>query len=390
MAGVGVLELPIRWAKHQPVTSRQAGAVLAGYGIAYGLMQVPGGAITRRLGSVRALQLAVTVAGASWALSLAHDWMIIGLGRAIYGGAVALTFPAGLMLLRERFDARRLTRATTMFPSFWALGMAMVALVGWSEAVTGAMIGIAASLGLWLLAVQPTATRGKQSFWPGWKTVRDTLNLPGVRVLLVVFPGAVFSQQAMFAWGPKLAGGGASVRIVTVGLLLAAALSLGTWLGRFLSAAFPSRWVIISCPVVTGLLVVVLAFTGPNPAVRMALVTAVVVASVCAWTPGLVAVLDETPRALQPLATSTINEAAWFVSSFSPLLLGLSAAGNAGLPSRTAWIIVGVFSMCAGAAAYGLSGIRRPRKAGIRPSQPGVHGAATRQEVISARRRAPD
>jgi MFS family permease len=391
MAGVGVLELPIRWAKHQPVTSRQAGTVLATYGIAYGLMQLPGGAITRRLGSVRTLKIALTVAGASWALSLAHSWLIIGVGRAVYGGAVALTFPAGLLLLRERFDARRLPRATTMFPTFWALGMAMVALVGSSEAITGVMIGIAVVLGLFLLALQPESTRDVQSFWPGWTVMRRTLDLRGVRVLLVVFPGAVFSQQAMFAWGPKFAGGGASVRIVTVGILLAAALSVGTWIGRFLSAAFPSREVIVACPLVTGALVVTLAFTGPNPTLRTALVTAVVVASVFAWTPGLVAVLGETPPALQPLATSTINEAAWFIASFSPLLLGLSAVGHAGLPSRAAWIIVGSVSICAGGAAYALSRTGWAEKVEIplnRPTE--AQTAEPSTDLLSVQRRATD
>lgn len=383
MAGVGVLELPIRWARHQPVSSHEAGAVLATYGLAYGLMQVPGGAVTRRLGSVRALELSLGLAGVSWPLSLSHAWWLIAIGRAIYGGAVALAFPAGLQLLRERVAPERLTAATTFFASFWGLGMAMVAIVGSSEALTGAMIGIAVAAGLGLLSRQPPAPRSAASFWPGSAGIREMIARPGVRVLLVVFPGAVFSQQAVFAWGPKVAGGGESSKIVMVGLLLALALSLGTLCGRMLSAVFPDRAVIVACPIVTGLLVIALAFAQRDTSARIPLLTAVVVASVFSWTPGLVGVVRETAAELQPLATSLINEAAWFISSFSPLLLGLFAVGVHGLPSRGAWSAVGAVSICAGVIAFFVSkpgptaiGIASvtPAHAGIGPESPSVMG----------------
>jgi MFS family permease len=366
MAGTGVLELPIRWAKDQPVTSREAGVALAAFGVAYGLMQVPGGVITRKIGSVRALQAALVVTGASWTLSLADQWWLIAVSRAIYGGAAALTFPAGLLLLRERVDSSRLPAATAGFASFWAAGMAMVAVVGSSQALTGVMIAAAVVTGLILLRAPWPGAVVTGTFWPGWPSVREMLALPGVRLLLIALPGAVFSQQAVFAWGPRVAGGGESASIATVGLLMAAALAGGTWVGRMLTAVFRAPTIVVVCPLLTGLLVVALAFAPAAQAPRMVLITAIVVASVLSWTPGLVGVLRDVPRPLQPLATSIINQAAWFISSLSPLLLGLSAAGATGLPTRGAWIAVGLTSVAASIAGYALVATE-PRA--VRPRQ---------------------
>jgi MFS family permease len=352
MAGVGVLELPIRWAKHQPVTSREAGIILATYGFAYGIMQIPGGVVTRRLGSVRTLRLALFVAALSWPLSLVHAWWLVAVGRGIYGAAVALTFPAGLLLLRERVDERQLPGATAGFASFWAVGMAMVALVGWSEVITGAMIGATLVLGMLLLSFQPVAPAGGDLRSVDWSAVRTTLGQPAVRILLVALPGAVFSQQAIFAWGPRVGGGGAAASIVTVGLLIAIALSSGTWIGRLLTVVLPGPLIVSLCPIVTGLFVIAFAFVQNDPVARMITITGVVFASVLSWTPGLVRVLRDTPPHLQPLATSIINELAWVISSLSPLLLGLSATGVSELPAQAAWIGVGLVSITAGAVTY--------------------------------------
>ena len=349
-AGFGVLELPVRIAESGPeLSSSIEGLILASFALGYGAAQIPSGALTRRMGAVPVLRLAVIVCLVSWPTVLALQWEVVTAGRLVYGFAAGLTFSAGLLVLRERVTPARQAAAVASFATSWALAEACAALVGQSKLASGVFVGTLGVLAFWTFRFSPSDLgkrlashhAGRREFRQLWTT--------GVQVMLIVTPAGLAGQIALTAWGPRAASVEADTSIVALGLLIASGIAVGSWIGLAVARSRHADAIVSASPFATGSLVAFFALAGGSGSLRLVAVFLAVTASTISFPPGSARIFRETPTRVQPLATAIINQAGWIASALAPAFLGLTAAGAQ--PPRGAWLTLAAIIVGAGVCA---------------------------------------
>lgn len=209
----------------------QATAVASAYFLAYGLLQVPWGLVSERLGRVLVMRLGL-IAGLIGAIASVFastlDQLLVA--RFIAGAGMASVVPSVIAWLGEVLPAEQRGRAATDMNAAYALGAASGVLgagvladrLGWAWGFGASGVLAAVSLvGMnWLLAPPRPAVPGE---------LRQALAVPAVRALaaIALVEGAVlFGLFAFLA--PTLLASGASAAL-TGGLIAAYGVSVVIW-----------------------------------------------------------------------------------------------------------------------------------------------------------------
>jgi MFS family permease len=352
LAGFGILELPIRWASQSRFSGAQIGLTLAAYGFGYGLAQIPSGLLTDRLGAAATLRLSLLGGVLGWPLTLTPWWPMVGLGRVVYGFGIGLSFSAGLMLLRSHIGETRHARAVAAFASAWGVGLVAASVLGRSEVASGTLIAVAVGVGFVLLAIHSASeVRVVLSAAPGVRSVRGHWS-DAAKVMLFVSPAGILGQVSLVTWGPRAAGARPGASVAAVGLVVAAGLALGSFIGSAISASARSNTIVALSPILTGALLVVFAFVGASQPLRLLAIGAASTVSLINFAPGMARIFRETPNEFQAATTAIINQVGWLGSAVGPIVLGLGAHRTQ--PSRFAWSAVAALIAAAGVAAYTL------------------------------------
>ena len=285
---------------------------------------------------------------------LASEWSFVALGRLVFGFGAGLTYSSGLLLLRAGVARRRHGAAVAAFGTAWALGEVAAALVGESELASGVMI---CSMGLVAL-LRLRGTPGGNAMQPEGRLVglRELRNIwtVGVRVMLIVVPAGLLGQIAITTWGPRSASIEADVSVVALGLLVAAGIAVGNWIGMLAGRSSRADRIVAASPILTGLLLAFFALAGGSETLRLVAVFLTVTASLISFPPGTARIFRETPTNLQPLATATVNQSGWIASAIGPVLLGLWTTGVQ--PPVEAWLTLAAVTIVAGLAALAVNG----------------------------------
>lgn len=204
------------------VELHEATAVASSYYLAYGLMQVPWGLASERLGRVTVMRLALA-AGAVGALASVLSSTLQGLlvARFVAGAGMAAVVPAVIAWLGDALPLGERMKAATDMNSAYALGAASGVLgaglladdLGWATgfAVSGALAGFAWLATLRLFAPPKPSTPG---------SLKEALTYGDVRWLagIAAVEGSVlFGLFAFLA--PTMLATGASARVT--GLVIA-------------------------------------------------------------------------------------------------------------------------------------------------------------------------
>jgi predicted MFS family arabinose efflux permease len=354
LAGFGILELAIRWTDESYGSSTVKGVVLAAFGLGYGVAQIPSGIITAWLGAARLLRLATVGCLLTWPLVLAPQWPVIALGRLMFGFAAGLTFSAGLMFIRENVSTSRRTVGVAVFGTSWAVGQVFGAVLGHSERACAIFVAVECILALVML--RPRAHREHRGrLWSLPRRRRDLAPLwtTGVKVMLIVVSASLLGQVALVTWGPSTAEEEAGASAVAVGVLVAAGIAAGNWLGTAIGLSARGDAIVAVSPVLTGALLCAFALAGGSEEVRLLAVFLSVTASLLNFPPGMARVFSEAPTSMLPLATAVINQAGWLASAVGPIVLGLAATGSG--PPAAAWIVLGGVIIMSGLAALAIN-----------------------------------
>jgi len=209
----------------------EATAVASAYYLSYGLMQVPWGLVSERLGRVRVMKLGLVLGLVGAGLSvLAPSLQLLLVARFIAGAGMASVVPSVIAWLGEVLPPEQRGRAATDMNSAYASGAAAGVLgAGLLADKLGWAWGFGAS---GLLAVVSLATVGRlvrppKPTQPG--KLGDALKNPSVRALAVIalIEGAVlFGLFAFLA--PTMLASGASAAL-TGGLIAAYGVSVVAW-----------------------------------------------------------------------------------------------------------------------------------------------------------------
>ncbi len=209
----------------------QATSVASAYYLAYGLLQVPWGLVSERIGRVLVMRLGL-IAGLIGAVASVFATTLEQLlvARFIAGAGMASVVPSVIAWLGEVLPAEDRGRAATDMNAAYALGAASGVLgagvladrLGWAWGFGAAGVLAAVSLlGMnWLRAPPRPAVPGE---------LRQALRVPAVRALAVIalVEGAVlFGLFAFLA--PTLLASGASAAL-TGGLIAAYGVSVVIW-----------------------------------------------------------------------------------------------------------------------------------------------------------------
>ncbi|MDP2272480.1 MAG: MFS transporter [Archangium sp.] len=221
----------------------QATAVASAYFLAYGLLQVPWGLVSERLGRVLVMRLGL-IAGLIGAIASVFastlDQLLVA--RFIAGAGMASVVPSVIAWLGEVLPADQRGRAATDMNAAYALGAASGVLgaglladrLGWAWGFGASGVLAAFSLvGMnFLLAPPRPAVPGE---------LRQALRVPAVRALAVIalVEGAVLFGLFVFL-APTLLASGASAGL-TGGLIAAYGVSVVIWarVSAWLSGRIP-------------------------------------------------------------------------------------------------------------------------------------------------------
>lgn len=209
----------------------EATAVASAYFLAYGLMQVPWGLLSERLGRVPVMRLGL-VLGLAGALASVWVSSLEGLlvARFIAGAGMASVVPSVIAWLGEVLPAEERGRAATDMNSAYALGAAVGVLGAgvladqlsweWGFGASG-LLAAGSLLGMsWLVSPPKPAIPGRLS---------QALRVPAVRALAaiaLVEGGVLFGLFAYLA--PTLLASGASAALTGV-LVAAYGVSVVLW-----------------------------------------------------------------------------------------------------------------------------------------------------------------
>jgi predicted MFS family arabinose efflux permease len=209
----------------------EATAVASAYFLAYGLMQVPWGLVSERLGRVQVMRLGL-IAGVIGAVAsvFATSLEALLVARFIAGAGMASVVPSVIAWLGEVLPPEQRGRAATDMNSAYALGAASGVLgaglladrLGWAWGFgASGLLAVFSLVGMqWLVSPPKPATPGELS---------QALRVPAVRALAVIAlveGGVLFGLFAFLA--PTLLATGASAAL-TGGLIAAYGVSVVLW-----------------------------------------------------------------------------------------------------------------------------------------------------------------
>jgi len=151
--GVVVL-LPLHVVK-LGMSAFHVGILLAVFSLTFVIVQIPGGAISDRMGRLRPAVIGLSLcAVAPILLSVAQSFATIALVMSLYGAAFGVLFPSLSALLADSATPEEYGRATGIFHALITIGVAVGApVIGWIASIGGITIGLAVSFVIFIPAL---------------------------------------------------------------------------------------------------------------------------------------------------------------------------------------------------------------------------------------------
>lgn len=203
-------------AKDMTVELSATTAVATAYFLAYGVLQVPWGLASERLGRITVIRLGLLVGALGAAVTVSADSLqALLIGRFIAGAGMASAVPSVMAWMGDVLPLEERSRAATDLNAAYAVGAAggvlgaglLADTLGWRFG-----FGVSGALALLSLVASSFLSVPPRPATPG--RLRDALKVPQVRTIAAIALVEGATLFGLFAFlAPTLLAGGASARL---------------------------------------------------------------------------------------------------------------------------------------------------------------------------------
>ncbi len=342
--------------------------------LGFGIMQLPCGLLSDRLGGKTTLLMLTLLAGAStlW-FSMAHSFESVAVSRLLTGLGVSATIPC-ISILARKFPPELFARVSSVMYGFGGLGtIASAAPIAWASATFGwrssmlacglSSLLLAALLFLLVHEDIPTPIRSQQRY-PLLSGLKSVLTKRHFWLLCTVYSGIMIAFFGFYGlwFGPYLVQA-CGLDKIEAGMVLsvgATASIAGMPLSAVISDALRSRRKVISCMTCIQVLCIATLALFPGKLAIPALIALAAAFTFCNGAAGLcfTSCKELFPLTILGAATGCLNTLPPLFSALSQKAFGtlLECAQASGMSTQTAYgnvtLLYLAVLLCAAVASF--------------------------------------